>query len=233
MSKVYGETFMSESKVRKWCRNFDAGRTDVHDAGGQGMKPVSTDDLVQRVDHAIRGNRRFTISRLSDLFPEISRSALYTIRYHHDGEEVLEKIVTGDETWVHYETEDTKEQSKQWMHLHSPSRKPVKFKRTFSTKKSMATVFWDRKGALLVEFMPRGTTITAASYNKILQRLRWAIQNKRRGMLSSGIVLLHDNARPHTAVATTILLQRFEWVDFITHHTVLTWLPQIFISLPT
>ncbi|GBN90239.1 hypothetical protein AVEN_24777-1 [Araneus ventricosus] len=75
MSKVYGEAFMSESKVRKWCRNFDAGRTDVHDAGGQA---VSTDDLVQRVDQAIRGNRRFTISGLSNLFPEISRSALYT-----------------------------------------------------------------------------------------------------------------------------------------------------------
>ncbi|GBN25080.1 hypothetical protein AVEN_77992-1 [Araneus ventricosus] len=54
MSKVYGETFMSDSKVRKGCRNFDAGRTDVHDAGGQERKPVSTDDLVQRVDQAIR-----------------------------------------------------------------------------------------------------------------------------------------------------------------------------------
>ncbi|GBM77927.1 hypothetical protein AVEN_205636-1 [Araneus ventricosus] len=69
MSKVYGEAFMSDSKVQKWCRNFDAGRTDVHDAFGQGRKPMSTDDLVQHVDQAIRGNRRFTISGLSDLFP--------------------------------------------------------------------------------------------------------------------------------------------------------------------
>ncbi|GBM92555.1 Histone-lysine N-methyltransferase SETMAR [Araneus ventricosus] len=84
----------------------------------------------------------------------------------------------------------------------------------FSTKKCMATVFWDRKGVLLVEFMPRGTTITATSYIKTLQRLRRAIQNKRRGMLSSGIVLLHGNARPHTAVATTILLQCFGWGVF-------------------
>ncbi|GBN10241.1 Histone-lysine N-methyltransferase SETMAR [Araneus ventricosus] len=33
-------------------------------------------------------------------------------------------------------------------------------------------------------------------------------------MLSSGVVLLQDNARPHTAVATTILLQRFGWEVF-------------------
>ncbi|XP_071041885.1 acetylcholine receptor subunit alpha-like 1 [Parasteatoda tepidariorum] len=57
MSKAYREAFVSDSNVRKWCRNFDAGRTDVHDAGGHGRKSVSTDDLVQRVDQAIRGNR--------------------------------------------------------------------------------------------------------------------------------------------------------------------------------
>jgi len=33
-------------------------------------------------------------------------------------------------------------------------------------------------------------------------------------MLSSGIVLLHDNARPHTAVRTAQLLQQFRWEVF-------------------
>ena len=37
------------------------------------------------------------------------------------------------------------------------------------------------------------------------------IQKKRRGMLSSGIVLLHDNAQPHTAAATKRLLKHFQW----------------------
>jgi hypothetical protein len=35
-----------------------------------------------------------------------------------------------------------------------------------------------------------------------LQKLRRAIQNKRHGMLSVGIVFLHDNVRPHTARRT-------------------------------
>ena len=81
MVNVYGET-LSDSKVRQWCRNFEAGRTDVHDAGGQKRKRVSTDDLVQGVDQAIRENRRFTVSVLCDSFPEISRSALCTIADH-------------------------------------------------------------------------------------------------------------------------------------------------------
>jgi hypothetical protein len=35
-----------------------------------------------------------------------------------------------------------------------------KFKQTSSARKLMATVFWGRKGALMVEFMQQGTIIT-------------------------------------------------------------------------
>ncbi|XP_035212343.1 histone-lysine N-methyltransferase SETMAR-like [Stegodyphus dumicola] len=45
---------------------------------------------------------------------------------------------------------------------------------------------------------------------KALRRLRRAIQNKRRGMLTSGIVLMHDNACPHSARVTQRLLQQFQ-----------------------
>jgi transposase len=79
MSKVYGENFMSDGSVREWCRKFKEGRTDVHDEGGHGRKSVATVGLVERVDQVVRGKRRFTISELSEEFPEISRSALYTI----------------------------------------------------------------------------------------------------------------------------------------------------------
>ncbi|GFV93809.1 mariner Mos1 transposase [Trichonephila clavipes] len=75
----------------------------------------------------------------------------------------------------------------------------------------MCTVFWDRKGVLLVDFLTRGDTINAAAYYATLQKLRRAIQNKRRGMLSAGVVLLHDNARPHTENRTQDLITSFGW----------------------
>jgi hypothetical protein len=46
---------------------------------------------------------------------------------------------------------ETKKQSKPRMHTHSPN-KPKKLKQTLSVGKLMATVFWDRKGMLVVEF---------------------------------------------------------------------------------
>jgi transposase len=33
-------------------------------------------------------------------------------------------------------------------------------------------------------------------------------------MLTPGVVLLHDNARPHTAAGTRILLEHFNWELF-------------------
>lgn len=134
-------------------------------------------------------------------------------RYHNERKDFLKSIVTGDETWIKYDTPETKRQSQQWMHTHSPN-KPKKFKQTFNNRKVMATVFWDEKGVLLVEFMQPGTKINAAVYCETLRRLRRAIQNKRRGMLTSGIVLIHDNARPHSAAATQRLLQQFQWDIF-------------------
>jgi hypothetical protein len=41
-------------------------------------------------------------------------------------------------------------------------------------------------------------------------------RNKRRGVLTSGVELLHDNARPHTAAHTQALIQKFYW-DLLYH----------------
>jgi hypothetical protein len=58
---------------------------------------------------------------------------------------------------------EIKEQSKQWMHTHSPN-KLKKIKQTLSARKLKATVFRDRKGVLMVEFMQQGATITSEVY---------------------------------------------------------------------
>ena len=49
--------------------------------------------------------------------------------------------------------------------------------------------------------------------------------------MSSGIVLLHDSARPHTAAATKRLMKRFQWEVFDhPQSSARTWLPVIFIT---
>jgi len=55
----------------------------------------------------------------------------------------------------------------------------------------MCTLFWDRKGVLIVDFLPQGSTINPG-----------------------GVVMIHDNARPHTAAATKNLITTFGWEQF-------------------
>ena len=90
----------------------------------------------------------------------------------------------------------------------------IKFSDTEHMKIALCTVFWDRKSILLKEFLPQGSTINASVYCDTLKKLHRAIQNKQRGMLSWGVVMLHDNACLHTAAAMQDLIVTFGWEQF-------------------
>ena len=81
-------------------------------------------------------------------------------RYETEGDAFLQRVVTGDESWVHYFQPETKRASKEWRHLTSP--KPQKFRTHSSAGKVM--LFWDSRGPLVEHYMPRETTVTSASY---------------------------------------------------------------------
>ena len=130
-------------------------------------------------------------------------------RYHSEGEHMLSRIVTGDETWVHYFQPESKRASMQWKHPFSPIAK--KFKVVLSVGKLMATVFWDCYKILLLHFQEREEHVTATSYCTVLRELRQEIRKKRPGLLRQGVLLLHDNARPHTAFTTQEKIQKMNW----------------------
>ena len=94
---------------------------------------------------------------------------LYAIHDH----DFLERIAIGDETWVHHHFPETKRASLEWK--HPGSQRWEKFKMAKCTGKVMATVFWDRRGVLLADFVEKVTTFNAASYYATLERLQTAI----------------------------------------------------------
>jgi hypothetical protein len=77
--EVYGEGTMSESMVRRWCRQFESGRDNVHDSKRSGRPNIVTSDLVQQIELKIRENRSFPITDLAELFPVVSRKTVYRI----------------------------------------------------------------------------------------------------------------------------------------------------------
>jgi hypothetical protein len=43
-------------------------------------------------------------------------------RYHNEGHDMLARIVTGDESWVHHYQPEAKHASMQWKHPVSPAK---------------------------------------------------------------------------------------------------------------
>jgi histone-lysine N-methyltransferase SETMAR len=82
---------------------------------------------------------------------------------------------------------------------------------TPSAERVMFIVFWNFQGTLLAYFQKRGENVNSASYYEVLLKLRDAIHRKRPGQLTRGVLLHHDNARPHTAQATQDRLQELQW----------------------
>jgi len=86
--------------------------------------------------------------------------------------------------------------------------KTKKFRTQPSAGKDMLTPFWDESGVILEHYMARGNTVTRATYADLLKNhLRPAIKSKPRGLLSTGVLLQHDNARPLTAHSTAATIQ--------------------------
>ena len=70
------------------------------------------------------------------------------------------RLVTVDETWVHYYEPENK--ARQWVGPGFP--RPKKFKTQPSDGKVMATVFWDAKGVIMLDILPKKSTITGVYY---------------------------------------------------------------------
>jgi len=61
-------------------------------------------------------------------------------------------------------------------------------------RQSEVDAVWNFNGPILEHYQDHGQTVNNA-------RLKPAIRCKRRGMLTNGVDLHHDNALPHTAAA--------------------------------
>jgi len=134
-------------------------------------------------------------------------------RFEAEAGNFLGITVTGDETWVHYHQPETKKASKEWHHTSSP--KPKIFRTQPSAGKVMLTLFWDERGVIVEHYMARGNTVTSATYAYLLKNhLRPAVKSKRRGRLSTSVLLQHDNARPHTAHSTVATIQDLSFECF-------------------
>ena len=89
-------------------------------------------------------------------------------RFRSKEDDFLSRLVTVEDTWVHYYKPENKAQSRQWVGPGSP--RPKKFKTQPSAGKVVATVFWDAQGVIMLDFLSKKSTITGAYYANSLDQ---------------------------------------------------------------
>ena len=91
-------------------------------------------------------------------------------------DDILGRIITGDETWVYQYDPETKWQSAQWKTANSPQ--PKKFRWSKSRVKTMLLTFFDIRGIVHYEFIPAGQTVYQVYYLEVLERLCEKVRRK-------------------------------------------------------
>lgn len=64
----------------------------------------------------------------------------------------------------------------------------------------MASVFWDVRGIIFIDYPQKGKTINGEYYVNLLQRLSDEIKKKRPHLAKKKVLFHQDNAPVHTSV---------------------------------
>ena len=125
---------------------------------------------------------------------------------------VTDCIITSDEMLCHHYELESKQQSMEWQQVNSPLKK--KFEMQSSVVKVMCTVFWDRKGVLLLNFLEPRQTINSDYYITTLTKSNsWTfiVRSEKK----TTFLLLPDNARTHTSFKTMEYVASLGWAVLI------------------
>ncbi len=131
-----------------------------------GLHPSSVQRILKKDLRFSKLSAKFVPHQLTaeqmKVHKDICELNLRKVRHQED---FLERIITGDETWVPLFDPETKQQSSEWRPKGSACpRKAVKSR---SQKKTMLILFYDCKGVVHLEFLPQGETVDTDFYEFI------------------------------------------------------------------
>jgi len=124
-----------------------------------------------------------------------------------ESDEFLERVITGNESWIYEYDIELKSQSREWKQKDSP--RPKKSRKSKSKIKVILMVFFDSHGIVHHEFALEGKTVNAAFYVEVFKRLRDRVRRVRLELWEGRRwILHHDNAPVHSALIVHEFLAR-------------------------
>lgn len=233
---IYGEDTVTKWTCNRWFERFRSGDRSLEDEPRSGRpSEINDDDLAKELDvnprlttrelattlgcsHTTIENHLHQLGKIqkcgvwvphqlspANLNQRSSICSSLLSRFKLDP--FLNRLVTGDEKWVLYVNVRRK---RQWL---DPGQAPERdVKADLHQKKVMLCVWWDLQGVIYFELLDPNTTITSEVYCYQLMQVQEALMSKRPSLVNrKGVILLHDNARPHVAKMTKQKIEDLEW----------------------
>jgi histone-lysine N-methyltransferase SETMAR len=122
-------------------------------------------------------------------------------RFNINKTDFVRRFITMDETWIHHDTPESKQQSKQWTEAGCSA--PKKTRSVPAAGKVMASVFGDAEGIFLIDYLEKSKTITGEYYSNLLTRLDEKIREERPGLQKKKVIFYQDSAPAHESVLAT------------------------------
>lgn len=221
---------------QRWFSRFREGNFDLGDLPRSGRPSDVNEDLLRQLIEedprqtltemeTITGLDAVTISRhlkaigktskagiwvpyqLTDFQKSVRLTICKSLLSRHQNASFLDRIVTGDEKWVAY---DNPKRKRQWL---SRGEAPISTaKSNFRGKKVLLCVWWGMTGVIHYELLQAGQTVNAQLYCDQITRLNEKITEKLPALANrKGVILQHDNAKPHVAKRTQEKIKQLKW----------------------
>ena len=227
MNLAWGEGTASDRTVQRWFKKFREGNLSLKDEPGRGRKRSLENDVLKA---AVEGKRESSVRQLGAVVGASSTTVIRHLAelkmvkklpmyvpheltvdqkksrfdicsqllLRSKNESFIDRIVTCDEKWCLY---DNRKRCAMWLDKNDP---PKSFpKPNLHPKKTMVSVWWCRKGIIHYSFLKPGDTITAETYCREIDIMYQKLLKMWPALVNrGGVVLLQDNARPHTSATT-------------------------------
>lgn len=233
INKILGEHSVSRTTVHVWFTRFDSGEICFEDDERSGRPTelndnelrscleanpeVTTRELeetfgcshVTILNHLHNLGYRKVLAKwiphqLTDYQKQVRLTICESLLFQPHRKDFLESLVTGDESWVLY---NNVKRRAFW--LPRDVKLPTQAQPEPHQRKNLLCVWFDSLGCLYFELMPVNATVNASVYSNQLQKLADIMKEKRSRRAT--VHLLHDNARPHTALLTRQKICELGW----------------------
>ncbi len=131
----------------------------------------------------------------------VQTSEAFLAMIHQRSKAMLDSVVTMDESAMSFHTQETKQLSKQWLKKGEPG--PIKAKVHATRAKQMVLAFFDSKGLIYTNYVPRETTVNAKYIVEALGNFMKIFKKKRPIMAAGDRFHPWNNTPVHTAATVT------------------------------